>query len=80
MEQNLSEIKILSQSIQDFLTPKMLKYALLPFILTAVFMYLLFFVVIGIGIEQLMIFDVQSSQTFVQDGIPHTEMYLKIYS
>lgn len=69
----MSEVNILLLSIKDFLTPKMLKFALLPFILTAIFIYILFFIIIGIGIEQIMVFDVNSTHTYMQDGIPHTE-------
>ena len=69
----MSEVNIFLLSLKDFLTPKMLKFSLLPFILTAVIIYILFFLIIGIGIEQVMVFDVNSSQTYMQDGIPHTE-------
>ncbi|MCK9454167.1 MAG: EI24 domain-containing protein [Sulfurimonas sp.] len=69
----MNEQKIFLLSIKDFLTPKMLKYALLPFIISLIVMYILFFVIAGIGIEQLGSLDVQSSQTTIQDGIPHTE-------
>jgi len=66
-------MNILSQSIKDFLTPKMLKYAILPFIITIIFMYLIFFIIAGLGIEQLSLINVESSQTYVENGIPHTE-------
>lgn len=69
----MNEKDILLQSIKDFLTPKMLKYALLPFIISIIVMYILFFVVAGIGVEQLGTMHVESSQTTVQNGIPHTE-------
>jgi len=68
MNQNL-----LTLSIKDFFTPKMLKFAILPFIITIVFMYIIFFVIAGLGVEQLSNIDIQSSQTYMQDGVPHTE-------
>ncbi|QOY55513.1 EI24 domain-containing protein [Candidatus Sulfurimonas marisnigri] len=69
----MSEQNLLIQSTKDFLTPKMLKYAILPFIVTLVVMYILFFVIAGIGIDQLGTLNVQSTQTTIQNGIPHTE-------
>lgn len=70
------EIRVLQQSLKDFFTPKMLKYSLLPFILTLVFMYLLFFIVAGAGLDQLQSsMSVESSQTTIQDGVPHTQSY-----
>lgn len=69
----MNEQNILSLSIKDFLTPKMLKYALLPFVITIIIMYILFFVVAGVGVEHLATLDVQSTQTTMQDSVPHTE-------
>ncbi|MFA7499672.1 MAG: EI24 domain-containing protein [Sulfurimonas sp.] len=69
----MNEQKILLASIKDFLTPKMLKYALLPFVISLVIMYIIFFVAAGIGVEQLGTLDIQSSQTTMQNGTPHTE-------
>lgn len=69
----MNEQNILLLSIKDFLTPKMLKYALLPFVITLVFMYILFFIIAGVGVENLATLDVQSTQTTIQNGVPHTE-------
>ncbi|QOY51182.1 EI24 domain-containing protein [Candidatus Sulfurimonas baltica] len=69
----MSEQNLLIQSTKDFFTPKMLKYAILPFIVTLVVMYILFFVIAGIGVDQLGTLNVQSTQTTIQNGIPHTE-------
>jgi hypothetical protein len=69
----MKDENILLLSIQDFLSPKMLKYALLPFIITLVLMYLIFFVIAGIGVEHLATLDVQSTQTTIQNGVEHTE-------
>jgi hypothetical protein len=73
VEQKMSEKDILLQSIKDYLTPKMLKYALLPFVISIIIMYILFFIAAGIGVEQLGTVHVQSAQTTMQNGIPHTE-------
>ncbi len=63
-------------SIDDFFTPQMLKYAILPFIITIIVMYIIFFTIAGIGLDQFGSFgsmDIQSTQTTIQNGIPHTE-------
>jgi len=70
-----SENSVLSLSIKDFFTSKMLKYSILPFIFSIIILYVLFFVIAGIGLEQLSSMDVQSSQTTLQNGIPHTESF-----
>ena len=64
---------ILSLSIKDFLSPQMLKYALLPFIISMIIMYSLFFMLASAGLDALGSFDVSSTQTSIQNGIPHTE-------
>jgi hypothetical protein len=64
---------LLTLSIKDFLTPKMLKFALVPFLVTLVIMYLLFFVVAGMGIEHLGTMNIESTQTTMQNGVPHTQ-------
>ena len=73
MEQNLNEINLITRSFRDFLTLKMLKFSILPFILTAIFVYVIFFILIGIGVDQMQVYDVTTTQTYMQDGIPHTE-------
>ena len=69
----IKEQNILKLSIKDFFTAKMLKYSLLPFILTIIIMYLLFFYIAGVTLESLGSMDVQTTQTTMQNGIPHTE-------
>jgi len=69
----MNEKEILLQSVKDFLTLKMLKYALLPFIMSLIIMYIIFFIIAGIGVEQLGTLNIESSQTTIQNGIPHTE-------
>ena len=70
-----SESSILSLSIKDLFTSKMLKYSILPFVFSMLVMYILFFVVAGFGLEQLGSMDVQTSQTTIENGIPHTESF-----
>ena len=68
-----NETNLLALSIKDFLSAKMLKYSLMPFIITMVILYMIFFFFAGIGLDQLGSMDLQSTQTTVQNGIPHTE-------
>lgn len=68
-----NETDILALSIKDFFTARMLKYSIFPFIITILMMYILFFTVASIGLEQLGTMDIQSTQTTLQNGIPHTE-------
>jgi len=68
-----NEKEIIQLSIKDFFTSKMLKYSLAPFLITIVLMYILFFVFAGMGVDSLAQMQVQSTQTTIQDGIPHTQ-------
>ena len=69
-------MNLLMLSIRDFFTGKMLKYAILPFVATLVVMYILFFVLAGSGLDSLHTsFDVNTTQTAIQNGIPHTKNF-----
>jgi len=70
-----SESSILSLSIKDLFTAKMMKYSILPFVFSMIILYILFFIVAGIGLDQLGTMDIQSSQTTLENGIPHTESF-----
>ena len=69
------EKELLVLSIKDFFTPKMLKYSLIPFVVSVVLMYVLFFSLAGAGLENLGSLDVQSTQTSMENGVPHTESF-----
>ena len=69
------EKDILFLSIKDFFSAKMLKYSILPFIVTMILMYILFFYVAGVGLEQLGPMNIESTQTTMQNGVPHTESF-----
>jgi hypothetical protein len=69
------ETNILSKSLKDLFTAKMLQYSLLPFVLSMIILYTLFFIVAGMGVDQLTTLDVSSTQTTIQNGIPHTESF-----
>lgn len=68
-----NEKNLLNLSIKDFLSPKMLKFAILPFLATMVVMYIVFFVIAGIGVDALGTMNVESTSTTMENGIPHTE-------
>lgn len=69
----MNEQNLFIKSIKDFLTPKMLKFSLLPIVVTIVLMYILFFVLAGIGAEHMGEMHIQAEQTTMQNGVPHTE-------
>ncbi|NOR56914.1 MAG: hypothetical protein GQ474_00140 [Sulfurimonas sp.] len=69
----MSEKNLILLSAKDFFTKEMLKYSLAPFIFTLILMYILFFVIAGIGVESLGQMQVQTTETTMQNGVPHTE-------
>ncbi|MCW8837215.1 MAG: EI24 domain-containing protein, partial [Thiovulaceae bacterium] len=71
----MNEQNLIIQSIKDFLTPKMLKYSLLPIIITIVLMYILFFVFAGLGAEHMSQMHIEAQQTTIQNGIEHTDNF-----
>lgn len=68
-----SRENLLILSIKDFLSAQMLKYALLPFIISMIIMYVFFFLLAGAGLDALGSLDIQSTTTSMQNGVPHTE-------
>jgi len=70
-----TEVNTLSLSIKDLFTSKMLKYSIMPFILSMIVMYIIFFVVAGYGLDQMGTMDIQSTQTTIVDGVPHTDSF-----
>ncbi len=70
-----NETDILSLSIKDLFTKKMLIYSIMPFVISMIILYILFFIVAGLGVDQLTTMDVQTSQTTIENGIPHTESF-----
>jgi len=62
-------------SIRDLFTSKMIKYSLLPFILSMLVLYLLFFLVAGVGLDSLGSMHIESTQTTMQNGIPNTDSF-----
>lgn len=55
----------------------MLLFSVIPFIISILTLYILFFILAGIGVDQLnhVILDVNSSQTLVENGIEHTQNF-----
>ncbi|QFR49668.1 hypothetical protein FJR48_07950 [Sulfurimonas lithotrophica] len=71
----MNEQNLIIKSVKDFLTPKMLKYSLLPIIVTIVLMYILFFVLAGLGAESMSQMHIEAQQTTMQNGIEHTDNF-----
>lgn len=69
----MNEKEILLLSIKDFLTPKMVKLALLPFVITLFIMYIIFFGIAGMGVESLSTLHIESSQTTIQNNTQDTQ-------
>ena len=70
-----NEASVLSLSIKDLFSAKMLKYSILPFVISMLILYVLFFLVAGAGLDQLGSMEVSSTQTTVENGVPHTESF-----
>ena len=70
-----SESSILALSFKDLFTSKMIKYSVLPFILSMLVLYTLFFVFAGMGLDSLGSMEVHSSTTTMQNGVPNTDSY-----
>ena len=71
MEKNL-----FLQSLRDFFTPPMLKISLLPFVISIVVMYMLFFSAADSGLDALehqATLHVETTQTTIVNGIPDTK-------
>ena len=60
-------------SFKDFFTSEMVKFSLLPFIITMILMYGIFFYIAGIGLDQLGTLEVQNTTTSMQNGIPSVD-------
>ncbi len=70
-----SENNTLLLSIKDFFTAQMLKYSLLPFVISMLILYILFFYIAGVGLDQLGPMDIQTTQTTMENGIPNTDSF-----
>jgi hypothetical protein len=70
-----SENSVLLLSIKDLFTGKMVKYSILPFILSMFVMYILFFYVAGAGLDSLGTMQVHSTQTNFVNGVPNTDSF-----
>jgi len=69
-------MELFIQSIKDLFTARMLKYSLLPFVITAVVSYIFFIFLASAGLDQLTSLDIQTTQTTVQNGVEHTESFV----
>jgi len=69
-------MELFIQSLKDLFTARMLKYSLLPFVITAVVSYIFFIFLASMGLDQLTSLDVQATQTTVQNGVEHTDSFV----
>ena len=69
-------MELIVLSLKDLFSARMLKYALLPFVITAVVSYLVFIFVASMGLDQLTSIDIQTTQTTVQNGVEHTQSFV----
>lgn len=70
-----SENSILALSFKDLFTSKMLKFSILPFILSIVVLYVIFFLLAGATLDSLGTMQIESSQTTVVNGVPNTDSF-----
>ena len=70
-----SENSVLLLSIKDLFTSKMLKYSILPFVGTILLMYVLFLLWLALDWTLLGSMNVQTTETTMQNGIPHTDSF-----
>ncbi|MEA1956159.1 MAG: EI24 domain-containing protein [Campylobacterota bacterium] len=71
----MNEKNLFLLSIKDLLTAKMLKYSILPFFVSMIIIYTLFFFLAGMGLEEMGSMDISTTQTTIENGIPHTESF-----
>ncbi len=66
-------MELVIQSFKDLFRAKMLKFAIIPFIVIAAVSYVVFFAVAGAGLDHLTHLEMHKSETVVIDGVPHTQ-------
>lgn len=67
-----NEKNIILLSIKDLFSAKMLKFSILPFILSIIVLYALFFWLIGVGLDGI-ITNIETTQTTMQNGVLDTQ-------
>ena len=69
------ENRVLALSVKDLFTKKMLKYSILPFVATLLILYVLFFVVAGMGLDSLGTMHIESSETTYVNGVENRDSF-----
>jgi len=69
-------MEIIIQSIKDLFNAKMLKYSLLPFVITAGLSYILFIFLASAGLDQLTSIDIQTTQTSLENGQEYSQSFI----
>jgi len=70
-----SESTILAISFKDLFTAKMLKYSILPFVLSVILLYVVFFMLAGVTLDSLGTMEVNTTSTTIENGVPHTDSF-----
>jgi len=65
-------MELIIQSIKDLFSAKMLKYSLLPFIITALISYIVFILLASMGLDQLHA-QIQTTSQTIQNGVVQTQ-------
>lgn len=70
-----SESTILALSFKDLLSAKMLKYSVLPFILSVLLLYVIFFLLAGATLDSIGTMEVNTTSSTLENGVPHTDTF-----
>ncbi|RUM63860.1 MAG: hypothetical protein DSZ04_03890 [Sulfurimonas sp.] len=70
-----SENSTLALALKDLFTGTMIKYSLLPFIFSMLILYVLFFVIAGIGLDSLGSMEISSTETSMVNGVQNTDTF-----
>ncbi|NPA66254.1 MAG: EI24 domain-containing protein [Epsilonproteobacteria bacterium] len=66
-------MELIVQSFKDLFSPRLLKYSIIPFLVISALMYVLFFSIASMGLDQLTHVEVNQTQTVIQNGVEHTQ-------
>ncbi len=66
-------MELIIQSFKDLFSARLLKYSVIPFLVISALMYVLFFSVASMGLDQLTHVEVNQTQTVIQNGVEHTQ-------
>ena len=65
-------MELFFQSLKDLFSPKMLKFSILPLVVIAILMYVVFLIMVNMGIDQIQA-HYETTRTVVQNGVVDTQ-------